>query len=454
MSVSDGAGGQTDGHRTIALLTPYSGRNLGDGAIQATFIAHLRARCANVDLIGLTENPGCTQQIHGIRCYPLGAAARAQGNSVAGADPAASPGGEQPHRARAAAILRVLKAVPALRWAANATRTAFGSLRRGAMEIAEWRHTWRLLRGVDLLIVAGGGQLDEEWGGPWSHPLTLWRWTLCARLRGTAVAFASVGAGVLKSRLGTFFMRQSLARSSYRSYRDPGTKQMLAQFQFVRQDPIVPDIAFGLPVDPETVASGSAGNGRTLGIVPMIFGHADFWPTANVEVYRRYIRELRHAMISMLDAGWHVSLFVTNSVDKTAVDDLTRGIEATQPSHQRLRVISTSSLGQLLGALASCQLIVASRLHAVVLSQRLAKPIIAISFDRKVEAQMGLAGLEEFCVDIRQFEHADLLRLLSHLEPRVSEVEAQLRSYLGVATESLQRQFDELVGLSGSRRGM
>lgn len=424
----------------IALLTPYSGRNLGDGAIQSTFIQLLRERRPDVEIVGLTEDPVRTAEIHGIRCFPLHASARAAAEQSrrepSGPAPVANEQASQPKpRPRASVLARALLAPMRLA----------GSLRWMGRRAQEWWDTWRLLKGIDLLVVAGGGQLDEEWGGAWSHPYTIWRWTLCARLRGRPVAFASVGLGVMRSRLGTFFIRQALARSEYRSYRDPGTRALLSAFDFASEDPIVPDIALGLPL-----AEGSRPSRKTrraVGIVPMIFAHAELWPTPNGTVYARYIDELRRVVLGLLNTGCDVDLFVTNRSDTTALKDLLTGV--TSEHAGTWRVVESSSLTQLLTAIEDCRVVIASRLHAIVLAQRLATPMIAISFDRKVEEQMRLAGLSDFCLDIRSFEHGDLLQRFNALDPRAAHVEAQLDSFVADAQRSLSGQFTRLAALLG-----
>ena len=54
-----------------------------------------------------------------------------------------------------------------------------------------------LLRTQDLLIISGGGQLDEEYGGAWRLPFAICKWVLLARLARVPCAMASVGAGMI-----------------------------------------------------------------------------------------------------------------------------------------------------------------------------------------------------------------------------------------------------------------
>lgn len=66
-------------------------------------------------------------------------------------------------------------------------------------EIAGFLEAFAFLEDVNLLIVSGGGQLDDYWGGAWHHPYTLLMWGLLARLRNVPYKFISVGAGPLDS---------------------------------------------------------------------------------------------------------------------------------------------------------------------------------------------------------------------------------------------------------------
>ena len=63
-----------------------------------------------------------------------------------------------------------------------------------AREAAHCREGYRVLRTQDLVLISGGGQLDEEYGGAWMLPFTVCKWVLLARLARVPCAMASVGA--------------------------------------------------------------------------------------------------------------------------------------------------------------------------------------------------------------------------------------------------------------------
>ena len=49
------------------------------------------------------------------------------------------------------------------------------------MEVRHSVEGYRFLRTQHLLVVSGGGQLTEEWGGAWQHPFGLFKWAILAQ---------------------------------------------------------------------------------------------------------------------------------------------------------------------------------------------------------------------------------------------------------------------------------
>lgn len=430
----------------IALLTPYSGRNLGDGAIQTAFIENLRRLRPDIRLLGITEDPARTEAIHGIPCFPLRgvpAAEQVSRASVKGTGVVASAAGQAfgPGRLR-----KMMASLPLARPAAALARRLVKAPGQIAQALREARYETRLLREVDLLLVAGGGQLDEEWGGAWVQPFVLWRWTRLARRQGVVTAVASVGMGVLDTWLSRALVKSALMRCAYRSFRDEGTRTLLAQFAPVAHDPVVCDVALSLPASPNGGALPHSA--EVVGLVPMVFGHAEHWPTVDVPAYERYLSELRAVVAHLASRGRIVVLFTSNRVDRVAVEDLLRGLDDSLVSSGRVRRVDSDSLPALLEALEACHVVIATRLHAVILAQRLARPVIAISFDRKVDEQMKQAGMAEFCVDIRSFTGNELLALIGRLASQAGAVRRQLETYVANAQTELARQFAHLLDLA------
>jgi polysaccharide pyruvyl transferase WcaK-like protein len=451
----------------IFLLTPYSGANLGDQAIQQSFVANLADRCRSAEFIGITLNPRATAALHGISCFPLSAAvadrhggARLQFPQVVSPDSAATPL-IHPLKAAAEILPRsppgqtndvVAAGVRGFRLAQaplSALRRGLRSLLRVPRELAFTLRAARLLGKGDLLVVAGGGQLDEEWGGPWNHPFALWRWTALARLRGCRIAIASVGWGRLHSDIGRRLAAGALGRADYCSYRDAGSAANAAAIGSIHREDLVPDIALALPV-PADRMHGAHRPVTRVGISPIAFARQGTWPVANTEVYTRYLQELAAFVSSITSRGLRVLLYTTGGMDRAAVAELvTRVLELPATRPDLIEVADTSTVNRLLDALAMCDLVVASRLHGVILAHRLALPTLAISFDRKVQAHMSDVAQPEFCLDILRFNRDDLLASFDELARRVPQVSVQLREFLGRVEQPLAQQFDQLARLAG-----
>ena len=57
----------------IALLTPYTGGNLGDAAIQDAVIGNVRKRYPDAELCLVTLSPQATARLHKVPSYPIDA---------------------------------------------------------------------------------------------------------------------------------------------------------------------------------------------------------------------------------------------------------------------------------------------------------------------------------------------------------------------------------------------
>ena len=231
----------------VALLTPYDGGNLGDAAIQEALIGNFRQYDPQVHLCGITLHPESTAARHRIPCYPLAAISRpyyhAKTEAAVSANNYAATSGIGRSVEKPGFFKRFKRAVRGLLF-----RIGLGPLVRLAQEGLHILRSYRLLRSVDMLVVAGGGQLDEEWGGSWAHPYALMKWAVLARAAGSSVIFLSVGGCRAELRLTRVFLRIALSLACYRSYRDEGSRQLALAITPSADGPVVPDLAFSLPV--------------------------------------------------------------------------------------------------------------------------------------------------------------------------------------------------------------
>jgi polysaccharide pyruvyl transferase WcaK-like protein len=431
----------------FALLTPYDGGNLGDSAIQEALIANLRACDPEIDICGITLHPTRTSVRHQIPCYPLNATSFSHYQINQG--PAGKVGGEQTSVEAETSVglyrrlRRMARKVPFLLWLKVVVDEGLHIVR-----------SYRLLRKVDILVIAGGGQLDDEWGGSWGHPYSLAKWAVLARAARSSVVFVSVGACRIESRLTRLFLKMALSLACYRSYRDEESRQLALGITLRAEGSVVPDLAFSLPlaaIEPRTRSRSSV---VRVGVSPIAYAQSSLWPTADQVQYDRYITELAGFVAEILRRGSPVTLFSSSPPDDQTFVDLHKILNAAVDSTIRGQ-LSTSTVGtveELLAVLHSVDFVVASRLHGVLLSFLSTKPAIAISYDRKVTALMDELGQAVYCVDIRSFKGEELVELFSALRTNRDAVQSATAVICRQYADLLRKQYQKIAQLTRAQR--
>lgn len=443
-------------HLRILLLTPYTGGNLGDAAIQDAAIYHLRDILFNPSIRLVTLAPGATDELHGVPSLPLTSSAEVA--SVAARGPAhnqalAAPNAGEPYARK---INRTLGRVPGLRWVSRLVKRQihkFTNLLRRA--VREFRHLVQIrsiLRSTDLLVFSGGGQIDDFWGGAFGHPYTLFKWSFLAKITNTRVVFLSVGVCSLKSRLSRWFSYQALKRAAYRSYRDKGSKELLRRAAFTASDPVLPDLAFSHPrvlahARRETESNAPS---AVVGISPIACFAPKIWPNENQFAYDRYLQALCDFAVKVLQAGHSVVIFTSAAMDQpTAKEFFGKFLQLAGADawRDRLRFVAQTGLTDALNEMAKLDIVVASRLHGVILSHVLGKPVLAISYDRKVDAHMQAMELDRFCVQFDDFTAPQIWEVFSSLLADSAGVSAAVREKATLFGRQLDAQYHRIKWL-------
>lgn len=433
----------------IALLSPYGGGNFGDAAIQDSMISNLRSRLPNARFSGISLNNHNYITRHGSDAYPLCALRRSfwgMTDSVgAESDLKAA---SRPRRNRWDAALRSwLHRVPGLPRIARSIESRFDALRT---ELRHWKGGYRFLKGQNLLVICGGGQLDEEWGGPWGHPYALFKWTLLSSLAGIPCAMASVGACKVRSRLSRFFLAQAVRFSNYRSYRDENSKLIASSLlRRAAKDSVVQDLAFCLPESeiPAPADLKSLANGRKIiAISPIVYGKPGVWPSPDAAVFDRYMSEMTVVVSRLLSLDYFLVFVWSAGSDRCLISEVISRIDdklkprlATQTHVPQLQ-----NWKDLVAILRSADALIASRLHSALLGFLAQIPVVAISFDPKVDWAMRDSRQTDALLHIRDFTASGVLDALRALELRGEDVVRELSSSRKLALDFLARQFDTL----------
>lgn len=425
----------------VALLTPYNGGNLGDAAIQDAVIANLRLRLPNIQFSGVSLNCQSFAERHLADTFPLCANGRKFYRMLLGTlSQISAPAPEQ--RTTGSVIKAALKRIPGIGW-------CLLTLRAGWREFRHWVQAYRFLRSQDLLVVSGGGQMNEEWGGAWSQPYAIFKWAVLARAARIPFMVASVGAGKARSRSARLFLSMALRLAVYRSYRDAHSRDFAASMlPKAAGDPVVPDLAISLP---RTACSGSENHLRALargrkviGVSPIAFAKPENWPTQDGSLYAAYVRKLVRVISCLLERDYLVVL-VWSSLwdDESAVSDVCRQLSCSSTAN--LLVPKISTWRELTSLLQDVDLLIASRLHSVILGFVSDAPVVALSFDPKVDWVMEDFGQTDYLMSIRSFSPDDVITAVDRLVQNQALAEKQIASYRSRVSTVLNAQFDTLA---------
>ncbi len=431
----------------IGLLTPYTGRNLGDGAIQEAVIANIRARYPNALIHGFTISPETTEILHGVPCsaltslhVPNYSGSVAINTSTVGQDKPVSTGILVPVKSiikKNAFLFRTLKSAQRMPKKASNLVAEVRLVKRG----------YSLLKECDLLIVSGGGQIDDYWGGAWGHPFSLLKWGLAARLVGTRYIFLSVGTCTLEERLSAMFVKWALRLASYRSYRDQTSKELLHHLRFTHNDAVFPDLAFSHDIPAKKKVVAKPNQSLIVGISPIAYLSSYYWPEENVGTYASYVKKLLLFIVSLLKEDISVVLFHTSGTDKYVVKELVEALcnDKSSIRAESIRVANTETVGDLLSVIEELDCLIASRLHGVLLAHLMNKPVLAISYDRKVTTHMEELEQLDYCVDIHDFSSESLTNKFDALISDKNNIKTILNKKVAEYKKSLDTQYDEVL---------
>jgi polysaccharide pyruvyl transferase WcaK-like protein len=430
-------------------LTPYTGNNLGDAAIQDAIIANMRLRLADIQFSGISLNCENFLARHGIGAFPLcvanGPFYGMSRGSVADQPREADPRAAEPYYKRLG--VGFLNRVPGLRTRLKTVRAWIAGVQR------EFRHSmegYRFLRTQDLLVVSGGGQLDEDWGGPWGHPWSVFKWGALARIAQVPFVFVSVGACKVTSTTGRFFLQMALRFARYRSYRDQHSKEVAASLlsSSVR-DSVVPDPAFSLPpaeLPPPAGLRSLAQGRRVIAISPIAFARPQSWPQEDDALYDRYLRQMAQVISCLLERGDFVVIVRSALSDESVLPELVRYLD--EGSKKRLHVPAIATWKDLVALLLDVDFLVASRLHSTILGFATQTPTVAVSFDPKVDWVMEDVGQTDCLLQIRDFTAEDVIRTLDRIKLRRGAVLEQIASYRHRIRSVSALQYDALAELA------
>lgn len=399
----------------IGLLGMYASRNLGDVAIQLAVMSALHARHDNIEFVGLCQDPEDT-----VRTFNIAAIA-------------SSGKGELLTPATLAETLRKEPRAHETRWSRLTGK--FYSLRQ----------IQRQMSSLDMLLISGSGQIDDFWGGPWAQPFRLMAWSFAARSQGKRVVVFGVGVDELRTSLGEWFCIRALNCAAICVVRDSGSREALRRLGYRRTIDVCADPAFHLDVKEGARATGEA---ERFAVISPISRRA--WPGPEDDSYDTYLSTLASVAEYLQERSLNVR-FVCSQIrmDPPIVD---RILDRMKPGTIRPAFVDVKTVDEYLAAVKGAQLIVGSRLHALILALITGVPAVAISAVRKVHQQFADIGLADHAFAMQSLQLPELLARIDAIIAYPDQVREKVVKTTREFRSQNATQFDRIAKLIPAKR--
>jgi polysaccharide pyruvyl transferase WcaK-like protein len=377
---------QVKQRKKIGIFGYFGAGNLGDESVVGLLIEKIRQRWPDAEIYGICLDPDDTFKQHGIPSYPL-----RRLSTQGWVETGKLPLGRR--------ILRRLSSI-------------------APAELVFLYRSYRWLKGFDLIIVGGSGQLIDNEGGPWNHAYNHFKWARMAKMVKAKFALLSVGAGPIDTAIGRFFLRDALNTAMYRSFRDEYSRKLIQNIGVYGSNHLYPDQAFGINAQ-QFVAPRSTNAKPVVGIAPIAFYDPRHWYLSDPAVYAAYVAKMAQFVAWLVDSNHDVAFFHTQvNGDDVVIPDILHHLQKNGMARQAklCRELPVANYKQAIAAISQTDLVVASRFHAILFSYLLRKPVVGISYHQKINDMMKTFGQGEFVLPIESFDTESLQEKFRTLE--------------------------------------
>lgn len=226
---------------------------------------------------------------------------------------------------------------------------------------------------IDHLIIGGGGLFND------SYKFTIFFYFLViviARIKGLRVSISGISVGPIKYRKNHLIMRvltllcHQINARDYESL-DYFRKILGADDKLSKCD----DYALLSKPSKSEKVPGRVG----LNLIPY---YSNIWFKKDSKTYELYLTYIFKVYKVLVEKGHKVTFFPINTKhDNYAIDDLIKKFDLNSTEYERPDIANTTDLKNVI---ASCELVVCSRLHACVLSELQSIEYIPLAYQEKV----------------------------------------------------------------------
>ena len=296
----------------------------------------------------------------------------------------------------------------------------------------------------DLLFFGGGSVLKELYASVGRNRYATLMMILLIVSFANLVArkpiiMSNIGVGPIRSRFGLFLAKLILMQVTFVSVRDQRSYDTCRKMGIGRQKAVlVPDAVFV-----NEARSIAPIRDSQHGEAPLRIALNLNYNIANPENWNFFLDNLAVAL-NAVGARHELEIHALPMQTQFNPDNDLKVLQSFRDQIPDLNMImhepeTAADVARILG---ECDLVVAERLHALVLASILQKPFVALMYDVKVQELTSYLHMEELAIDInRPFEARDLaMNIMEALDQRPAIV-ANLSTQVSAAAEQLSSYF-------------
>jgi polysaccharide pyruvyl transferase CsaB len=389
----------------LLISGAYGYGNIGDEAILRGMLLALREAIPDADFVVLSGNPALTRIQHGVQ-----------------------------------AVHRVLS-LPSVR-----QMVAFGLSRIGR---AQTRELIRQMRQADVFIVGGGGLLYDRVNTAkaiWLEKFYLFGWPISqwateiglARALGKPAVLYGVGIGPVTTRLGRLLLGRIARQVTLISVRDQASRAILLRYR-------VPVDRIHVTADPAILISPVSSE-EASGILSQAGVASDKYPciglalrswypyvmsdkAAATERQAKWERNMAEAVDKLVESLDAELVFVPMQDYAEPFDDAACAdrVIARMKHRERARSLPRGlDPMAVMGALGAMDLVVAMRLHALILAAAMSTPVVGIIYDPKIRAFLESIGQPDAGLEMDELSPEALVDVVCSVWARQEAIRAQI----------------------------
>jgi polysaccharide pyruvyl transferase WcaK-like protein len=400
--------------------------------------------------MGFTINPKDTRARHRISCFPIQRIEDVSTSKLEQSLSSEQSAVSEANKISSGGVRHFLKSIPGLRAVVLILRRMIHAVVAAAHEPKFLLESYRCLKGVDLLLLAGSQQLNDLYG-TWTFPYTLFKWVVLARWTGTKVALLSVGAGPINGLLSRFFIKRVLHMVAYRSYRDSISSDLVRSLGVKGDHPVFPDLVYSLQL-PVPKTFHKTEQRVIVGANPVPFYDTRYWATADSSRYEDYVRKLARFSEWLDQTGHSILFFPTQArADVYTIEDILRSMNGSSNSPNILDRHPIQTLEDLVSEIARTDIVIANRYHGILISLMMNKPVLGIAYHEKSRVLLAQAGLGDYVLSASDFRIEDLIDKFRSLEANAPALRREISAHLAPLRKALDDQYDSVLGLIGTK---